>query len=347
LCLADFNGDGWLDLVVSQAEADRCFLFWGGPDGFSADHRRMLPVMRGSAPTACDLTGSGRLDLIIGGHKPSLEGPHDSFVYIYWNGPEGLREDRRTQLPANAVLALAIADFNRDGWFDLFAGSYTTGRDRDIDSHVYWGGPHGFRRGDRTRLRTHSVSGCLAADFNEDGWIDLAICNHKTFGDHRGDSFVLWNGPGGLDPSRCTRLPTTGSHGMIFFQPGNQADRGPEEHYVSEPFEMPPGARPRSIEWTAGLPPKTWVRAHLRSAATREGLAAAPWFGPQGPCPVRRQGPSALGLGQMPRERDAFENRGSLSAVDLAGPWIQYRLALGAVNGGCTPRVTRVRVVFG
>jgi hypothetical protein len=28
------------------------------------------------------------------------------------------------------------------------------------------------------------------------------------------------------------------------------------------------------------------------------------------------------------------------------GPWLQYRLALGAVNGGNSPRVTSVKIEF-
>ena len=326
LCLADLNNNGWLDLVVSQTQQDRCFILWGGPDGFSFENRRMLPVMRGSAPMAVDLTGNGYLDLVMAGHKPSIQGPHDSFVYIYWNGPDGLREDRRTQLPANAGLAIAAADFNRDGFLDIFVGSYHDGRSRDTDSFIYWGGPEGFSRKRATRLRTHSVSGCLAADFNEDGWIDLAVCNHKTFGDHRGDSFVFWNGPDGFDPKRVTRLPTTGAHGMIFFQPGNQTDRGPEEYYTSEPVELTPGARPRKITWEAELPPKTWVHAQIRTASTRPGLEQAAWRG---------------------RADDAWlEDGDAIPHCSEDEPWVQYRLALGAVNSGNTPRVTRVCIGY-
>ena len=42
-------------------------------------------------------------------------------------------------------------------------------------------------------------------DFNKDGWVDLAVCNHKTFSEHRGGSSVLWRGPGGCDLGRVMR----------------------------------------------------------------------------------------------------------------------------------------------
>ena len=69
----------------------------------------------------------------------SPTGPHDSFIYIYWNGPDGLREDRRTLLPADAANSFSIADFNNDGRLDLFVGSYQQSmKRRDTDSYIYW-----------------------------------------------------------------------------------------------------------------------------------------------------------------------------------------------------------------
>jgi hypothetical protein len=288
----------------------------------------MLSVERAACARAADLTGNGWLDLVMGGHIPGRDGPHDSFAYIYWNGPEGLREDRRTLLPANGINSMSICDFNKDGNLDLFVGSYADGRNRDLDSYIYWNRGGGkFSAADRTRLFTHSASGCIAADFNEDGWVDLAIANHKVDGDHVGESWVLWGGADGFSENRVTLLPTTGPHGMISLEAGNQRDRGPEEYYVSAPFELPAGARVRRISWEADLPPKTWVRAQLRFAPSREGLEEAKWQGPGG-------GEGWFGCGD------------SAEGTRQTGRWVQYRLALGAVGGGNTPRVTEVSVAY-
>ena len=48
-----------------------------------------------------------------------------------------------------------------------------------------------------------------------------------------------------------------------------------------------------------------------------------------------RRGPADAGCGDQIR------------GIDAAGRWVQYRLALGAVNGGNTPRVSEVRVSYG
>ena len=326
--LADLNNNGWLDLVVPQIAYDRSLILWGGPEGFSMDRCQALSVVRGACARAADLTGNGYLDLIIGGHMTSQDGPHDSFVYIYWNGPDGLREDRRTLLPASAVNSMAVADFNNDGLLDLFICSYHNGRERDIDSFLYWNrAGRGFAAADRTRLFTHSASGCVAADFNGNGWVDLAIANHKVEGDHIGFSAVWWNGPDGFRAERQTRLPTSGPHGMTAVSPHSIADRGAEEYYVSAPYKLPAGARVTEISWQAETPPRTWVKAQLRYGDTAAALEGAAWQDP---------GDGAEGI----------EGPQALQEEATGGQWVQYRLALGAWNACGTPRVTAVDVQY-
>jgi hypothetical protein len=328
LYLADLNNNGWLDLVVPQISYDRSLILWGGADGFSMERSQVLSVVRAGCVRAADLTGNGYLDLIVGGHMPDRHAPHDSFVYIYWNGPDGLREDNRAMLPAKTINAMAVADFNNNGLLDIFICSYHDIHERDVDSYLYWNREgEGFSAADRTRLFTHSASGCVAVDLNENGWTDLAIAYHKVWGDHVGHSAIWWNGPDGFTEGRVTKLPSSGPHGMTSIAPGNIVDRGPEEYYTSAPFELPEAASVSKVSWEAEIPPKTWVKAQLKSAATEVALEKAAWKGPG-------EGDAWFDNGQE-AQPDAFPNR-----------WVQYRLALGAVAGGSTPRVTAVSVHY-
>jgi hypothetical protein len=328
LYLADLNNDGWLDLIVPQIKSDRSFILWGDEEGFSMDRLQLLSVYHASCARVADLTGNGYLDLIVGGHRQSLEGPADSFVYIYWNGPEGLREDRKMLLPANAVNSMAIADFNGDGTLDLFVACYASPRERDVHSFIYWNRKgKGFSAEDRTRLFTHSASGCIACDFNLDGRVDLAVANHKVEGNHYGWSAVFWNGHDGLDGNRVTRLPTSGPHGMTSIGPGNIADRCPEEYYISTPFKIPEGSMVTKIYWKADIPEKTWVKGQLRFADTEENLDNAPWIGSK-------------------NDNSWFVNCEMIPSREKSGEWIQYRLALGATNSLNTPRVKEVGISY-
>jgi hypothetical protein len=283
LCLVDLTGNGWLDLVLGGGNAERVLILWGGPEGFSLDRSRALAAFIPRTITAADLNGNGYPDLIIGARKPQLDGPHDAFLNIYWNGPEGLREDRKTVFPVKSTNGLAVADFNNDGCLDIFTGSYTDGRERDLESYIYWNRPgRGFSLLDRQCLQTHAVGGCLAADLNENGHVDLVVTNHKVLGNHKGYSEVWWNGPGGFNVERTTELPTIGGRGPSVINPGSILDRGPEEVYISEPYQLPDGATLTGLSWAADTPAKTWIRGQVRIANSLAGLEAARWIGPGG-----------------------------------------------------------------
>ncbi|MCC6240793.1 MAG: VCBS repeat-containing protein [Phycisphaerales bacterium] len=328
LYLADLNHDGWLELIVPLINKNVSLIFWGGPQGFSMDRIQKLSVWHGINARAADLDGDGYLDLIVGGHMATPgSAPHDSFLYIYWNGPDGLREDRRTLLPCEAANSFSIADFNNDGHLDIFVGSYQQSwKKRDSESFIYWNrGGRGFSAGDFTRLFTHSASGDIAADFNEDGWIDLAVANHKRYGDHSAQSQVWWNGPDGFDEKKITWLPTQGPHGMACPGPGNVMDRGPREYYVSQPHLMAHSTTACHVAWDAEIPCKSWVEAQMRFAATEEDLELAPWVGSDG---------AATWAGAQQR----------IAMTNKSARWMQYRLALGSTNSLNTPRIFEVRV---
>ena len=215
---------------------------------------------------------------------------------------------------------MSIADFDNDGLLDIFVSSYTTPRERDLESFIYWNRPgRGFSPDDCTRLFTHSASGSLAADLNGNGWTDLVVANHKVWGDHRGYSEIWWNGPDGFDRRRTTRLPTMGPHGMRSVEPGNQHDRGPEELYTSPVRRLADGAQVLDLSWEAEVPADTWVRGRVRTCADEAAVRSAAWS-PWAGCGER------LSVG--------------------GGPYVQYQLALGAALGKTTPRVRRVTLRY-
>jgi len=328
MCLADLNNDGWLDLYMPQRNEDRSFILWGGPDGFTMDRCQLLSVLKSTGAQAADLNGNGYLDLIVGGGQSSGKDIHDSFLYIYWNGPEGIRQNCRTILPCNCASSISIDDFNNDGMLDIFISSYWGASERDIPSYIYWNRKgRGFSATDRTELPTHSACGSVAADFNEDGWVDIAVANHKVEGHHVGYSTVWWNGPDGFSERNVTNLPSRGPHGMVWVNPGNVSDRTDEEYYVSCAHRLPDKANVTGIEWEAELGPKTWVKAQLRVAESEENLSDSPWLGPDG-------------------EDTWFAEDKTTAAIPQNGPWAQYRLALGARNSGSTPRITSVSLRY-
>lgn len=323
----DLNNNGWLDLVVPIIAGEGgALIYWGGPDGFSPDRATVVPCGRIVCANLADLNDNGWLDLLVAAfHGPDKGDEHSSSVLIYWGGPEGYSNTRRMELPAYFPTDLTVADFNNDGQLDLFVSNYYAARTRDIDSYLYWAGPGGsFHPDQMTRLYHHSAHGGLAADFNEDGWIDLAVANHRCRGNHAADSYVWWNGPEGFTEKHRTDLPTLGPHGLTHSDLGNIADRGPEEYFTSRVFELRAPTTPTEVIWSGEVPPKTWVRAQVRWANTPEALACANWYG-------------NAGVDTWLTSRSDTVTGGPAS-----GRFVQYRLALGATNAVATPRLTRV-----
>ena len=308
----DVNGDGWLD-IVSPGGVRSC-IYFGGPDGFDLARRQEMAGYKSCGVRAADLDGDGRPEVIFGGHCSQPNGnaiyrqPHHSYLHLYWNGPKGFSEARKCLLRADAASHLCVGDFDGNGFLDLFSCSYQGEIDRDINSFIYWNRGGNFRQFDRQDLITHAASGCIAADFNEDGLLDLAVANHKIYGDHKGYSEVWWNTAEGFLPSRTTKLPTCGPHGMYIVEPGNVLDRGPEEYYVSEPMTASEDLTVSSVAVEAEVPAKCWVKAALR-------VNGGAW-----------------------REAEGLTVR--------KGDRLEYRLALGAKNALSTPRVTKVTVEF-
>jgi hypothetical protein len=72
--------------------------------------------------------------------------------YIYWGSPEGFDKRPRTEIPTYACSGVECADFDGDGWIDLYCANHRKDGFTDkpgphrhqTDSMIYWGGPKGF-----------------------------------------------------------------------------------------------------------------------------------------------------------------------------------------------------------
>ena len=243
-----------------------------------------------------------------------------SFVHIFWNSKNGFLSEKKTLLRSDCADGITIADMNGDGYLDIFAGSYQNGKERDIDSFIYYNRNGKFDYYDVSRLPTHSASCGLAADFNQDGKIDLAVANHKRFGDHVGESEIWWD-IANWSMNNVTALPTNGPHGITSVDVGNQLDRSDMEFFTSKPQFLRNGAKGFSFAVKGDFPEKTWVKIQLRSAKTLETLENAQW--------------------------SEFIEVGESMEFDIAeNSYVQYRLEIGAEGCLDTPRITEVNVIF-
>lgn len=318
LLAADFNSDGWLDLFVSEILGPRCFILWGGPEGFSKERMTVLQTDGVASAAVADLNKNGYPDLILAQHMSTRKKVRqESYITVYWGGPEGYAENRKMQLPASCANSVTVGDYSKSGWLDIYATSYNNGRCRDLLSYLYKNDQGSFHLKNVQYLFNHSGSGCVSGDFNGDGYTDLAVACHKEYGNHCSHSFIFWGGPNGLSEARKTVLPTVGPHGMSTVDPGNILDRSDAEYYFSPFKRLPENTCVQSIVWEGTCTSTSWVELALRFAQNEDALKDSVWI------PV-----------------NANED---LLPLNIKG-FVQYRLSLCARCGCGTPRINRVVV---
>lgn len=322
--LADLNGDGWLDLVIPISWHSISLIYWGGPDGFSDDRRTELPVDYAMNCRIADLNKNGYPDIIMGSRASYFRNVYqEGAINIFWGGPDGYSGYNCCVLPSYQSNNICIADLNGDGWLDILASSYFNKRERDINSFIYWNDHGNFSVTNRQRLFAHSSSAAWACDFNEDGYVDIFLSNHRAYGNHNTQSAIWWNGPEGFKEENRSWLPTIGPHDLVPNDAGNIMTRGPEEFYIS-PVGMVESSH--AVSWEGEIPVKTWVNCQIRTAKTEAALHDALFVGPDG------------------TQDSRFSAGQTIPEEIVHGPYMQIKLYLGAVNSGNTPRITEIIV---
>ena len=180
-----------------------------------------------------DLNNDGHLDLFVGQDHNHVENVD---ALIYWgrtDGPQSILPDLLDQQPLDRMLrAVAdgerhatrlpsdgggrslIVDLNADGYPEIVFCNYIHNYSVHMKALIYWGHASGYSATRRTELPTLMAQGLAAADFNQDGFLDLAFANSGIEGggrfgyDQHLESYIYWNSPAGFDIEQRTSIPT-------------------------------------------------------------------------------------------------------------------------------------------
>lgn len=141
---ADFNGDGWLDLLsasyndpVSGFRDMGLVIYWGNPKGYQHANAQWLPGFSPLGRTVADFDGDGHLDLFSPQHSGELT-REDLACHLYWGSKTGFGTRRRTTLFADSVNDSMAGDFNGDGQIDLAVNCHTRHGDHRTLSKVFY-----------------------------------------------------------------------------------------------------------------------------------------------------------------------------------------------------------------
>ncbi len=160
-----------------------------------------------------DFNGDGYLDVLLPPGHGQTEKENTS---IYLNNGADIDARSRIELPGCGSRDGLIADFNRDGWNDLAVANYRDSHVGWVDAWVYYGGPDGLSAQRRDELPAYSGQSLAAGDFNNDGWLDLAIACQWQEGEEENPiglrtSFIYWNSGGHFQPERRLALTFDGN----------------------------------------------------------------------------------------------------------------------------------------
>ncbi len=184
--VADYNHDGYEDVVTANSTANTLSLLLGQADGTFAPAMTIAISPRATHIETGDLDWDGNADLVVS--DPSF-GLH----LLLGNGDGTFRPGNDIAIGRDPRRA-TLADLDGDGDLDLVlplgGGGVTTGRVAVI-----------LGRGDGTFYRAQFYSGpsvptaATAGDFDEDGDLDLVVVGNELRGSH-GAALFLGNGDG-------------------------------------------------------------------------------------------------------------------------------------------------------
>jgi len=220
----DYDNDGYVDLYVTGFGENHLYRNLG--NGSFADVTAKLNVAGGGWSTSAgwfDYDHDGRLDLFVaryldwdfekgaimcGDTRPGLRAycHPDNFKgttnILYHQTANGTFEDVTQKLgiadPTGKALGVAFADFDNDGWTDVFVANdsvrqslYHNNRGLSFSDIAVIAGAGFDENG-----KTFAGMGVDAADFNNDGWVDVVITtlSNETYPlfQNNGDLSFTW-----------------------------------------------------------------------------------------------------------------------------------------------------------
>ncbi len=131
--MVDFNGDGYLDLLLTNGDnwdyspidknyhGVRIYLN-DRKDNFKEAY--FFPLFGASKALARDFDGDGDLDIAVTSFYADLAQPEQGFIYLENEGKLNFKAFSTPETAAGKWLTMEAADFDQDGDIDLVLGSY-------------------------------------------------------------------------------------------------------------------------------------------------------------------------------------------------------------------------------
>jgi hypothetical protein len=173
----DFNGDGRLDLAVTNGSGNVSIFLGNGDGTFQSPVNYAVGTGPGLGIAAADFNGDGKLDLVVANNGSN------NVSVLLGNGDGTFRMAVNYDVGTNPTW-VAVGDFNRDGKPDLAVS------DQSGFVSILLGKGDGTFQEHRDYDAGSTPNGVAVGDFNRDGKLDLAVADYNNV------SILLGNGDG-------------------------------------------------------------------------------------------------------------------------------------------------------
>jgi len=190
MLVTDMDGDGHADVVVANQSEGTVRVLLGSGNGKLQQPQSYSIDFNPAFIAAGDVNGDGKTDLIISG------GSFRRLAILLNQGGGSLGNPIQHALSKNST-SFAIADLNVDGHADVALAN----EDGTI-SVLLGAGDGSFRSTADVKIAQGPLSSILAADFDHDGKVDLAV----TLSNEKQLSILKGKGNGGFDSPAAYRV---------------------------------------------------------------------------------------------------------------------------------------------
>ena len=184
----DLDGDGQPEVVFNNTMSGHIkgiynYIYLGDRDGkYGIEHRLDLPTDGSAQCAIADLDIDGYPEVIFTEGNQSVIG-YNSMIRIYHGCPEGPVQGQCTDIPTTDGLRFVnVADFNRDGYLDLFFTCMGNPSNLDMlkkSTGILYGSKKGFSKNRLIYIETFAVFGA-SADVNKDGYLDILLTDQRN-----------------------------------------------------------------------------------------------------------------------------------------------------------------------